>query len=67
MERPSTLTAQTEAVHIAIQRLHPGARKLSRSEIELLEARLRAVLCTLRTEVERLASYNVEPQPFLED
>ena len=67
MERPPSLTAQTEAVHIAIQRLRPGARKLSRSEIELLEARLQAVLRTLRAEVDRLASYNVEPQPFLED
>ena len=67
MERPPSLTAQIEAVHVAINRLHPGSRKLARSEIELLEVRLFAVIRTLRAEVERLASYNVEPQPFLED
>lgn len=62
-----SLTTQIEAAHLAIKLVKPGSRRLSRREAELLESHLLAVIATLRGEVDRRASYNVEPQPFLED
>lgn len=62
-----TLAAQIEAVDVVIRLLKPGSRKLKPGEVEILTERLQAVIDTLNRDVARIASFNVEPQPFLDE